>query len=118
MKIQLVFSLCVSALMLGACANQENLELQTCSGKDANTEYKKGSYVVQVFGPNSLDSPDIWEGPICIFSAVSTAVCEKDYSLIKEVAFSEDAQSLLVTRFSGSESELKQVELATCKELQ
>ncbi len=100
-----------------ACSQPGQSSANICQSSQAHTSIQDSGYVIKIFSPNNLIKPDIWEGPICFKKAESNNYCLKDYSLIKNIAIRSDLNIAEITVFSGSNSDVKKVSLASCEEL-
>lgn len=86
-----------------------------CDADVPHSTLEYNGYRVRLYGPNDTESPDIWEGPICITDTVRNSACIADLSLIKGVSFDHENNKLLVNVFSGSNEEYFSLSMDSCR---
>ncbi|MDH5180162.1 MAG: hypothetical protein OEZ39_16005 [Gammaproteobacteria bacterium] len=78
------------------------------------TAHETEDHTIRVYDPNRKKDPDIWQGPVCITNKKTGKTCGYDLSLIKQYEVQRDKGYILVETFSGSNTALYRVEIATC----
>ncbi len=110
--------LIILVALIGACSHTRGRDHSICESDQPHTIYNVSDYSVRIFGPNDHNNPNIWEGPLCIQNDQTGSRCVKYYSLIKQVKIDTELDLARITLFSGSNSEIKQVSISSCKELE
>ena len=107
--------LILGSIFFLSCQKYSDSVVNLCEIDAPYSIQEYAGYQVKIYGPNDLESPDIWEGPICITDTTKNSTCSTELSLIKEVRFDSENNKLIVNVFSGSNQESISLSMENCR---
>ncbi|PXF32434.1 hypothetical protein WH50_04930 [Pokkaliibacter plantistimulans] len=109
-----------SVTALSACADEAASAAGSINGphcptdKVPYTRQQVGEYQVYMYEPDNAESPQIWQGPVCIEAQTLASACQLDLGLIKQVGAGQQPGTVSITTFSGSNATEHLVDPVKC----